>query len=287
MSEKVVIAVDDRGISGSVVAWLVERENAVGGGLDVELLTVAEMGWIPAGAAEVDYRNAYEQALWQAGESVTAATHGAVVSHTMVWGTPVEQLVEASSRADLLVLGSQKTPAVTGFLSGTVPLRVVAHSACPTVVVPAGWEPGAREVVVGAALEPSDEAVFEFAAEEAERSQSAMRIVHALPFTETVFASELIAPESLDDVRDIEERALRVAVDEFAARHPRLKVSMAAPQVGAARALADEGRDASLVVVGTHGRGLLRRLALGSVSHELLLRAPCPVAVVRNGKAAR
>jgi nucleotide-binding universal stress UspA family protein len=39
--------------------------------------------------------------------------------------------------------------------------------------------------------------------------------------------------------------------------------------------------DASLIVVGSHGWGALRRLVFGSVSTSLLHHAPCPVLVVR------
>jgi nucleotide-binding universal stress UspA family protein len=45
--------------------------------------------------------------------------------------------------------------------------------------------------------------------------------------------------------------------------------------------------DASLIVVGSHGWGPIRRLVFGSVSTALLHHAPCPVLVVRerNGTA--
>jgi nucleotide-binding universal stress UspA family protein len=44
-------------------------------------------------------------------------------------------------------------------------------------------------------------------------------------------------------------------------------------------------RDASLIVIGSHGWGTVQRLLFGSVSAAVLHHAPCPVLVVR-GEAA-
>lgn len=38
-----------------------------------------------------------------------------------------------------------------------------------------------------------------------------------------------------------------------------------------------------VLVVGSHGSGLLKRILLGSVSHHVLHHAPCPVLVMRSG----
>ena len=48
-----------------------------------------------------------------------------------------------------------------------------------------------------------------------------------------------------------------------------------------ARALLDASQEADLVVVGARGLGGFRRLALGSVSDQVLHYAGCPVAIVR------
>jgi nucleotide-binding universal stress UspA family protein len=36
------------------------------------------------------------------------------------------------------------------------------------------------------------------------------------------------------------------------------------------------------IVVGSHGKGRLKRLVLGSVSEHVVRHAPCPVLVVRD-----
>ncbi len=38
---------------------------------------------------------------------------------------------------------------------------------------------------------------------------------------------------------------------------------------------------ADVIVVGSHGRGAIERLLLGSVSEQVVRHAPCPVLVVR------
>ena len=47
-----------------------------------------------------------------------------------------------------------------------------------------------------------------------------------------------------------------------------------------AEAILDNAGDAQMIVVGTHGKGLVRRVLLGSVSRRVLNDADRPVAVV-------
>jgi nucleotide-binding universal stress UspA family protein len=48
-----------------------------------------------------------------------------------------------------------------------------------------------------------------------------------------------------------------------------------------------EAEAVDLIVVGTHGRGSIGRLFLGSVSEHVVRHAPCPVLVARPGNAVR
>ena len=52
---------------------------------------------------------------------------------------------------------------------------------------------------------------------------------------------------------------------------------------------AAEAENVDLVVVGTHGRGTIGRLLLGSVSEHVVRNAPCPVLVIRpaSGRSHR
>lgn len=282
MAEKVVVGVDNRAVAQSVLGWLGERWDR-GRDFDVEVVAVADLGWVPAGSSDVGYRSGYEQALWESGERIRERLPGATVDTSVRWGLPPDVLVDVSAEADLLVLGSDKTGFIQGLVSGTLPLRVAAHSHCAVVVVPTGWTPGVRRVVVGVALDATDEAPVEFAARQARRSGGALRLLHAVTLPQSLLVEDLITTETYDEVADARNRMLALAVAEVEARHPDLDVSTCLPRGRAVDALVEEARDGALVVVGTHQRRALARLILGSVSHDVLLNAPCPVVVVPTG----
>ena len=53
-----------------------------------------------------------------------------------------------------------------------------------------------------------------------------------------------------------------------------------------AEVLLERAKDASLIVVGSRGRGGFASLLLGSVSQQVVQHAPCPVLVIRPAKAS-
>jgi nucleotide-binding universal stress UspA family protein len=56
-----------------------------------------------------------------------------------------------------------------------------------------------------------------------------------------------------------------------------------APSSAIVHQAAEKGAD--LIVMGTHGRGGVAHLLLGSVAEKVLRTAPCPVLIVRQAEA--
>ena len=55
---------------------------------------------------------------------------------TVVTGDPAEELIKASSDADMLVVGSRGNGGFARLLLGSVSSKVMHHAACPVTVIP-------------------------------------------------------------------------------------------------------------------------------------------------------
>src|SRR5690349_24771231 len=77
-----------------------------------------------------------------------------------------------------------------------------------------------------------------------------------------------------------EEEALAKTVAATRTRFPELEIDGELIATSLGQALVDAPDTASTVVVGSRGRTAVTETVLGSVSHHLLRRAHCPVAVV-------
>jgi nucleotide-binding universal stress UspA family protein len=83
--------------------------------------------------------------------------------------------------------------------------------------------------------------------------------------------------ETLDELRVALDQTL---TDEGLGSDSGVEVHARVVTAHAAEALLDASESATLVVVGTRGRGGFAGLVLGSVSHEVVTHARCPVMVV-------
>ncbi|WP_431946754.1 universal stress protein [Actinacidiphila sp. bgisy167] len=151
---------------------------------------------------------------------------------------------------------------------------------------PAGLHTPRGEVVVG--VDGSDPAVraLDRAADEAHRRDTALRVVHGLPWPDP---GEVGFGLDADRERPASEAArtiLDLAARRVADRHPGLTVTLDLSAEPAASALVRAGRTAALTVVGTRGRGGFAGLLLGSVSLRVAAHSVSPLMVVRGEDAA-
>jgi nucleotide-binding universal stress UspA family protein len=84
-----------------------------------------------------------------------------------------------------------------------------------------------------------------------------------------------------DEVRDRRRHAARELVARGRAIGITVSFLVWTGDPGPSIVSAAEAESVDLVVVGTHGRGAIGRLLLGSVSEHVVHNAPCPVLVVR------
>lgn len=124
-------------------------------------------------------------------------------------------------------------------------------------------------VVVGVDASPFSDAAVEWAVRHARERRRPLLLVHGAGRPRW---------DSPDAARTVTDHALGI-VRKLA---PELTVDVATPRGDARQALLDHSDRASLVVVGTRGRGVVPALLLGSVSAATTEHARCSVAVVRS-----
>lgn len=77
------------------------------------------------------------------------------------------------------------------------------------------------------------------------------------------------------------ENTLRDAIEPVQKENPDVTIETKVIQGDARKVLIDESKGAELLVVGSHGRGELTRMMLGSVSSYCAAHAQCPILVFR------
>ena len=133
----VAVGVDGSASSAAAVRWAAQQARATG----ASLLAITSWHYPNAygaeGALDGDWRPDQDAAQIQAHALAAAADvlDGIAVETLVPEGQAASVLVEASKKADLLVVGSRGHGQFTGVLLGSVSEYCAAHSECPVVVV--------------------------------------------------------------------------------------------------------------------------------------------------------
>ncbi len=204
--------------------------------------------------------------VWQA----AAAKEGVTLTPRLRTGpSAYEGILEEAGdiQPDLIIMGRHGYTGLTRLLMGSVTARVIGHSPCHVLVVP-------REAALSfeRLLVASDGSVFSEAA-----WTQALSLAQAMGSTlvgVSVAASNQEATAAQDAVRSLEAAAAKegIALDTM--------IPVRRPEDGIVNAAAF--KQASLIIVGSHGRTGLKRLLMGSVAERVIGLAKCPVLVVKK-----
>ncbi|MGD1058931.1 MAG: universal stress protein [Solirubrobacteraceae bacterium] len=189
-----------------------------------------------------------------------------------------------SEQADLVVLGSSHRGALGRVLLGSVTQATLREAPCPVAVAPVGFHDHsesnrlARIAVGHDTVEPTPDALTA-AVGLCEETGTELRLVAVaedaavpdparatMPYTEITQARLRAAEQSVADALSVVPETVS-ATSEVRDGDP-------------AEELLEVSRDADLLLLGSHGRGTIGRLIMGSVCDRVVRAAACPVLVV-------
>jgi nucleotide-binding universal stress UspA family protein len=138
----IIVGVDGSGHSQRALEWAV-KEAAVRH-VPLTVLTVhpsivGYFGGVVTTPQDVEQTERVRVAVRAEADKVLAALEGPhpeSVEIRAVHGFPVEELINASKEADLVVLGSRGVGGFTRMMLGSTAGQVVQHAHCPATVVP-------------------------------------------------------------------------------------------------------------------------------------------------------
>jgi nucleotide-binding universal stress UspA family protein len=143
-----------------------------------------------------------------------------------------------------------------------------------------------RRIVHPTDFSPASGPAFKKAVELAKDDNAALAVVHVLPALPIV-GDAYIAPTAYDEML----RAQRRQAEQHLARlvkRARAAGARASGTVIDSGAVADQiarvarRQGADLIVMGTHGHGIIARALLGSVAQRVISRASCPVMTIKG-----
>jgi nucleotide-binding universal stress UspA family protein len=144
-----------------------------------------------------------------------------------------------------------------------------------------------NNILVATDFGEASESALRYGTELAGRFGATLHVLHvAQNVYVTTFGAETyaaIVPEMQQEIESAAKKRLEEAVIDSDGSGPRTK-TVVMTSSSPAYAIVDYARDhgIDLIVMGTHGRGALAHLVMGSVAERVVRIASCPVLTVRH-----
>ncbi|MGX6608269.1 universal stress protein [Micromonosporaceae bacterium Da 78-11] len=280
-AQKIIVGYDGSPDSQAAARWGLDEAARVGAAVEfcnAEPWPTVAMADVPGAWFDDEYEHA-QQAMVGEAAAQAARTHPGVTIHQVIVHAPAAlTLCERSADAGVVVLGSRGHNAAAGLL-GSVSVAVSAHAQCPVVVVRGFPEPSQEPVVVGFDGSDTALAALAFAFVQAGARQTRLRVIQAWTTPVMHWTGPSIDVERLTAAAQV---TLGKTVAGWRAKFPTVEVNCEVVVDQPAHALIEAAKGAQLIVVGSHGHGVLAGTLLGSVSQLVLHHSACSVAVVHD-----
>lgn len=287
MAGRLVVGIDGSSSSAAALEWAVDRARRGGESLElVGTYTLPPMdfyGYTPDASPLEWFSEHTRGVVGAAAARVRALAPEVEVVERVELGPAAIVMTEIAQGADALVVGRRGLGPARSVLLGSVSNQVTVQAGCPVVVVgDHDLVPASGPVVVGVDGSEFSIAALHFALREAQLRETGVRIVTSAPDTGTAVGPDPELTERMQAAVVAEAAAVSAQALELAgaANTAAVPVETVVDAGDPAAAILKQAQDAQLIVVGSHGKGFLRRLLLGSVSREVLQSADRPVAVI-------
>ncbi len=208
------------------------------------------------------------------------------IETTVACGRAASVVVEASRRADLLVLGSRGRGGFARLVLGSTSTQCATHAHVPTVVVPATAAiDRAKDIVVAVDASPNSLEALRWALRFADDAAS-IRCVCIYELTAIAGGMTVVVPDTSAEAEHHVRHQIANVLDEVA-REDGLsgddltaRVAVEFHEGVVRRDLQREAGRADLLVMGARGHGAVGAALLGSVSTWLLHHVERPMVVV-------
>lgn len=205
------------------------------------------------------------------------------ISKRLEIGKPADLILSVAQeqQVDLIVLGVRGLGPIRERLFGSVSHRVLNGAPCPILVVNRALTP-LRDVLL-CVEEPYDaDTTLRFLSAKPFQNAPEITVLTVVPYSQPPWpanfrAGEIVQEQLLLGAKDfVEELAGKLTAAGYKTK---AQAVLGVP----ALTILDEvtSRRPDLLVIGSHGRKGITRLVLGSVSHAVLHRMPCPVLAIR------
>ena len=284
----IVVGVDGSPQSKAAVEWAAREAAMLGSRLTLVhvLIDPTISAWVDAPVSEDYWRRAKQRAQDLLEEANRIAREALPIGSTitvdqeLATGRPQSELEDLSKDADRIVVGSRGLGGVQRVMLGSVSSSLAHHAHCPVVVV--HEEDSVKDhvhapVVVGIDGSQASERAVEIAFDEASR-----RGVDLIALHTWLTSTDDFIGVGWPEVRAQADETLAERLAGWQERYPDVVVRRVVKMDNPARELLLLAESAQLLVVGSHGRGGIAGLILGSVSSVVVQSARIPVIVARQ-----